>query len=88
MSMTDSELNEAWAKFTNQSVQAWAEDKIKLDLSVVPESKKIAVASKASAIVAEEFYKGEQQDSHLFYFMVMSVSNRVLMETILTEVVS
>lgn len=85
--MTNDQLNEAWAKLTGQPKAEWAEDLNKLDLSFVPQDQKIVVAKKVSSPVAQEFYNGgAAQDAHLFYFMMICVKNRVIMEAILTEV--
>jgi hypothetical protein len=86
--MNNEELNLAWAELTKQPVLQWAEDKAKLDLSFISSHEtQVKIASSFSGVVSEQFYKlpSVQQDAYLFYFMMATIPNKTLMQSVLTQ---
>jgi hypothetical protein len=86
--MNNEELNAAWSELTKQPVKAWAEDQVKLDLSFITDLElQVKIATSFSGSVSEQFYKlpSSQQDAYLFYFMMATIPNKLLMQAVLSQ---
>jgi hypothetical protein len=80
-----SELNNKWAQLTNQNVKDWESDSFKLDLNFLSNADRAAVASEIAGSVSEDFYAKPQneQDPYIFYFMLLTVENSMIMQAVL-----
>lgn len=76
--LTDNQLNEAWAKQFGQ-VGSFADDKDKLDLKDL-NTEQVAAVGKAVA-----YHYPATDNVFTFYMQILTVPNRVVMETILKD---
>lgn len=77
--LTDNQLNEAWAKHFGQ-VGSFADDKDKLDL------KELTVEQMGAVGKAVAYHYPATDDVFTFYMQILTVPNRVIMETLLKEI--
>lgn len=80
------ELDKLWASLINAEPKPWSSDEARLDLSFITDDKeKASIASEVSGTVSEDFYKRptDKQDPYIFYFMVLTLSNKTIMTEVL-----
>ncbi|MGL5012932.1 MAG: hypothetical protein ACRC6V_01410 [Bacteroidales bacterium] len=77
--LTDNQLNELWAKHFGH-VGSFAEDKDKLDLKDLT-SEQMGTVGKAVA-----YYYPATDNVFTFYMQILTIPNRVIMETLLKEI--
>lgn len=79
------ELNKKFAERFNLPEQDWVSDQIKIPFESLnlTEAQKTKAMSEAVGYASDKFYKGANQDPYLYYYLMLSTPNAVVMAALL-----
>jgi hypothetical protein len=79
------ELDKKFAERFGLPEQDWTSDKIKIPFESLKltEAQKTKAMSEAVGYASDKFYKGQNQDPYLYYFLMLSTPNAVIMAALL-----
>lgn len=82
--MTDQELNSFVSELFNVPEQEWVEGKAVIPLSKLSQQEGLDLLKILMPDISKQFYSLGNTDPYLFYWLVMTISNKTVMQALYT----